>query len=129
MYSIFKLIDNESKYYTIYLSTFTKDVEDNTMEQIEHFIANCEDPTSKFWQTREDVKIEFLGGFTVNDYAQFLDKTGILYNSVLNDNFCTQTNDGYLILIPPPKEKKSRVKKEVDPNAPPKEKKPRAKKC
>jgi len=65
MCSIFKLIDNESKYYTIYLSTFTKDVEDNTMEQIEHYIANCEDPTSKFWQTREDVKIEFLGGFTI----------------------------------------------------------------
>jgi len=32
-------------------------------------------------------------------------------------------------LNPSPKEKKSRVKKEVDPNAPPKEKKPRAKKC
>jgi len=78
MCSIFKLIDNESKYYTVYLSTFTKDVEDNTMEQIEHYIANCEDPTSKFWQTREDVKIEFLGGFTINDYAQFLENTGVL---------------------------------------------------
>jgi len=111
--SVLKLIDPETKNYTIFYSMFKNDMVDCILEQTEHYISNTNDDLSKFWMDRDwnIVTFENLNN-TLYDYVQFLNKQGDMYNNLVNDKLCTQMCDEWKVLIKPPPPKAVRAKKE-----------------
>ena len=124
--SVYK-ITSEPNFYTIEFDTIPKSEEDLILQRYEHKISNLDDDISNFFklQNFNNVQLEFLDKFDIQDYSNFLDRNGKIYDSIKDDINCMNLYPNY-------KEWKAavkvRAKKEPKPKAEKKEPKPRAKK-
>lgn len=116
--SVYK-ITAENEYFFIDFSTVETAYIEIIQMQFEHKCAIVINDVYNFFRVQNfnNVKFDVLSEYTINDYADFCNKTGKLFELYKDNKFCINLCQDFKSLIPEVKEKKVRVKKEAKPKA------------